>query len=122
MPLTLSPCHPTDAPALALTSQAIWSRIPRNSATFANVPVAALLSMYEKDFHDGMTLQREYKRPQQKHYLKVTDDATGEIAACGVWVFLPEGYCADDEYVGFFSGFCDWVLGIEGVRIGLFLK
>ncbi len=27
----------------------------------------------------------------------MTDDATGEIAACGVWVYLPEGYCAEDD-------------------------
>lgn len=53
--------------------------------------------MYEKTFHDGMTVQKQYNLPQQKHYLKVTDDATGEIAACGVWVYLPEGYCADDD-------------------------
>ena len=44
-----------------------------------------------------MTAQRQYKLPQRKHYLKVTDDATGEIAACGVWVYLPEGYCAADD-------------------------
>ena len=29
----------------------------------------------------------------------MTDDATGEMAACGVWVFLSEGYCVEDEYV-----------------------
>lgn len=61
-----------------------------------------MLKMYEKQFYDGMTVQKQYKRPQQKHYLKVTDDASGEIAASGVWVYLPEGYCPEDEYVVFF--------------------
>ena len=50
-----------------------------------------------------MTIKKQYKLPQHKHYLKVTDDATGEIAACGVWVYLPEGYCIEDEYVAFES-------------------
>lgn len=99
MSLTLSPCVPTDAPELARASLAIWSPIPRNRVTFAHVPPAALLQMYEKDFRDGMTSshQKQYRLPQQKHHLKVTDDATGEIAAYAVWVYLPEGYCAEDD-------------------------
>ena len=55
--------------------------------------------MREKGFHDGMTVPEQHKLPQQKHYLKITDDATGEIAAYAVWIHLPEGYCTEDEYV-----------------------
>lgn len=105
MPLTLSHCLPTDAPELARASQAIWSPIPRNKVTFGQVPSAELLKMYEKEFFDGMTSQKQYKLPQQKHYLKVTDDATGEIAACGVWIYLPKGYCTEDEYVSPYLSF-----------------
>lgn len=97
MPLTLSHCLPTDAPELARASHAIWSPIPRNKVAFGGVPASKMLKMYEKDFHDGMTVEKQYKLPQQKHYLKVTDDATGEIAASGVWVYLPEGYCTEDD-------------------------
>ncbi|KAF6239778.1 hypothetical protein HO173_002324 [Letharia columbiana] len=71
--------------------------MPRNSVTFGKVPEADLLKMYEGFFHDGMALRKEHKLPQRNHYRKVTDDATGEIAACGVWVHLPEGYCTEDD-------------------------
>ncbi|CAD6591415.1 MAG: hypothetical protein ASARMPREDX12_005157 [Alectoria sarmentosa] len=97
MPLTLSHCLPTDAPELARTSLAIWSPIPRNKVAFGKVSESSRLKMYEEDFYDGMTTKKQYKLPQRKHYLKVTDDATGEIAACGVWVYLPEGYCIEDD-------------------------
>ena len=97
MPLTLSYCHPTDAPELARISHAIWSSMPRNNAAFGQVPEAEMLKMYEGFFYDGMTCQKQYRLPQQKHFLKVTDDATGEIAGIGVWTYLPEGYCTEDE-------------------------
>lgn len=98
MPLTLSHCHPTDSPSLALASHATWSAMPRNRVAFGNVPRAQLLKMYEKNVHDGMTVTKQYKLPQQKYFLKVTDDATGEIAASAVWIYLPERYSAEDEY------------------------
>ena len=99
MPLTLSYCTPTDAPELSRASQAIWSPMPLNKAAWGKVPLPELIKKYEKDFYDGMTAQKQRRLPQQRHYLKVTDDATGEIAAYGVWFHLPEGYCAEDECV-----------------------
>lgn len=101
MSLTLSYCLPSDAPELARASEAIWSPIPRNEVAFGKVPEAERLKMYEKEFHNGMTVKKQCKLPQQKHFLKVTDDASGEIAGYGVWIFLPEGYCTEDEYVFF---------------------
>ena len=101
MPLTLSYCIPTDAPELARASHAIWSPMPLNKAAWGKVPQPELIKKYEKDFYDGMTAQKQRRLPQERHYLKVTDDATGEIAAYGVWFYLSEGYCAEDEYVVF---------------------
>ena len=97
MSLTLSYCHPTDAPELARVARAVWSPSDRNKVAFGNVSEADMLKMYEKNFHHGMTVQKRYKLPQQKHYLKVTDEASGEIAAYGIWIHLPEGYCTEDE-------------------------
>lgn len=97
MPLTLNHCHPADNPEFARASHAIWSPIPRNKVAFGRVPEAEMLRMYDRDFHDGMTVRKQYKLPQQKHNLKVPNDATGEIAASGVWVYLPAGYCTEDD-------------------------
>lgn len=99
MPLTLSPCLPTDAPELARASAAIWLPTPGNKVAWAKVPESEMIKKYEKSFHDGMTVQNQCKLPQQKHYLKVTDDPTGDIAAYALWLYLPEGYCVEDEYV-----------------------
>ena len=103
MPLTLSRCLPPDAPELGRVSAAIWLPTPANKVAWAKVPESEMIKKYEKGFHDGMTVQKQCKLPQQKHYLKVTDDATGDIAAYAVWIYLPEGYCVEDEYVCFFS-------------------
>lgn len=99
MPLTLSPCLPTDAPELARVSAAIWLPTPGNKVAWAKVPESVMIKKYEKGLHDGMTVQKQCKLPQQRHYLKVTDDATGDIAAYALWLYLPEGYCVEDEYV-----------------------
>ena len=97
MPLTLSPCLPSDAPELARCAVAVWSQGPRYKLAFGKVLEADMLKLYEKGFYNDMTVQKQTKLPQQKHLLKVTDDATGEIAAVGGWVYLPEGYCVEDE-------------------------
>ena len=99
MSLTLSYCLATDAPELGLAYQATWSIIPRNKVCWSKVPESEMIKKYEKYFHDGMTIQKQCRLPQQRHHLKVTDDATGEIAAYAIWIYLPEGYCIEDEYV-----------------------
>ena len=100
MPLTLSHCLPADAPELGRVLLAIWSSSPRGQVAWGNVPDSERIKRYEKNIYEGMTVQKQCKLPQEKHYLKVTDDATGEIAAYAVWIYLPEGYCAEDEYAG----------------------
>ena len=100
MPLTLSHCLPADAPELGHLLLAIWSSSPRGKVAWGNVPDSERIKRYEKNIYDGMTVQKQLKLPQEKHFLKVTDDATGEIAAYAVWIYLPEGYCAEDEYAG----------------------
>ena len=112
MPLTLSHCLPTDAPELARVSAAIWLPIPNHKTAWGKVPEPELLKKYEKDFYDSMTVQKQTKLPQQKYHLKVTDDATGEIAAYAIWICLPEGYCVEDEYVCFcfLFGSCLYIL------------
>ena len=102
MPLTLSHSLPADAPELGRLSLAIWSSSSRGKVAWGKVPDSARIKQYEKNIYDGMTVRKQCKLPQEKHYLKVTDDATGEIVAHAIWVYLPEGYCAEDEYAVFY--------------------
>lgn len=56
-----------------------------------------MLEYLENDFREGMTSPKHYQYPQEKHYLKVTDTATNAIAAYGVWIYLPQGYHAEED-------------------------
>ena len=93
MTLKLSYCVPTDAPELARLHYAIFHSPPIYQVIYAGADPADVLVKHEKSFASGLQEQAHAtKKDRALHYLKMTDETTGEIAAYILWTFLPNGY------------------------------
>ena len=97
MPLELSHCVLADAPAFAESFTSTYERQPRHIAFYGGIPRDRQVEIYTKYFRDGIKLQDQPTPTQETHYLKVTDTATGELAAYAIWIFLPQGYKIEED-------------------------
>ena len=97
MSFKIDHCVPSDAPAVAEAYISTYERMPRHIATFAGIPRDRQISNFTKKFEAGIESQNHPTATQEKHYLKATDPVTGELVAFATWIYLPQGYKAEED-------------------------
>ncbi|KAL6718774.1 hypothetical protein ACLMJK_003008 [Lecanora helva] len=108
MALIPTPCTPSDAPACAEAYIAAFSPSPRHKVTYGNIPHSDQIQLFTKKFGKDIELHTLATPTQEKYYLKVVDPTTGELMAFAIWVYLPDGYRAEE----------DWFANVEEVPVG----
>ena len=97
MSLTLSPCTHSDAASLAAVVVEAFGPAPRSKVMYRKVPLETQLQVQKQGLVQQISSQNDPNAPWQKHVLKVTDSASGDVMAFAIWCWLPNGYKPEED-------------------------
>ena len=95
--LILSHATTNDAPELAEVYMSAFEHPPLRRTMYKGVPRSAMVKRQEASFAKVIEAQQNPSPTQETHFLKVADPDTYEIMALVIWIYLPQGYDAEED-------------------------